>query len=508
MVAAATVTRANASVWPARLLLVAIAVITVVAILFSTYREIFSLWWNTSGYNHCLLIVPIAGYLAWLKRGELFVQTPTTSWLGVGYVLLNTLVWFGGEILSINVFEHAGAIGVIVGTIWTLLGNAAFRVLLFPLFYLYFGLPEGDFLVPYLQDLTARVVVTLLRATDIPVFLEGRYLTIPSGHFHVAKACSGINYLIATLAVGTVFAYLRFAGTARRLAFMALAILVPLAANGFRAYGIVMIAHLSDYKYAMGVDHFIYGWVFFGVVIFALFTIGNLFSDVDDTADTPPAPETYATSAGRAWPGILAVIALVLGFRVLAASSFAAGNAEFEYQLPPPAEQWQRAPGAVVDFGSRFEGAAVHLADAYALAETDGAPEIAIETHFYRRQAQGSEVINVRNDVFDDERWRRIEGPRKRGTGAVAPTTVYELVLRSPAGEQRRVWYWYDISGTPTLSAFDAKLLSKRAVLANQYLGEVAVILSSRIDDIEDRSTATLSRFIREMNPVITRMTR
>lgn len=510
MAAAAPATRASGSVWPTRLFFVAVTVFAAGAILFPTYREIFSLWWNTSGYNHCLLIIPISGYLAWLKRGELFTRTPTTSWLGFGYVCLNTLVWFGGEALSINVFEHAGAIGVIIGTIWTLIGNAAFRLLLFPLFYLYFGLPEGDFLVPYLQDLTARVVVILLRATDIPVFLEGRYLTIPSGHFHVAKACSGINYLIATLAVGTVFAYLRFVGTARRLAFMALAILVPLAANGVRAYGIVMIAHLSDYKYAMGVDHFIYGWVFFGVVIFALFTLGNLFSDVDDSEQPSPDPGAYATTSGRAWPGVLAVIALVLAFRLLAASGFGVGNAKVEFQLPQAIGAWQRAPTALVDFGSRFEGAADHLADAYKVADGDGdgEPAVTIESHFYRRQAQGSEVINVRNDVFDDERWRRIEGPSVRETGAGSPATVYELVLRSATGEHRRVWYWYDISGTTTLNAFDAKLLSKRAVLANEYRGEVAVILSSRIDDIDDRSTAALSRFIRDMKPAISRMTR
>lgn len=493
--------------WPTRLLLVAATVCAVVAILFPTYQEIFSLWWNTSGYNHCLLIVPISAYLAWLKRGEWLVLPPMTSALGIGYVFLNTLIWLGGEALSINVFEHAGAIGVVVGTIWALLGNAVFRVLLFPLFYLYFGLPEGDFLVPYLQDLTARVVVILLRATDIPVFLEGRYLTIPSGHFHVAKACSGINYLIATLAVGTVFAYLRFAGTGRRLAFMALAILVPLAANGVRAYGIVMIAHLSDYKYAMGVDHFIYGWVFFGVVIFALFTLGSFFSDVDDADEIVDDPAAHARTAGSMWPGMLAIVALVVSFRLLAASGFGIGNAELEFQLPAAAGAWQRR-AANVDFGSRFEGAAAHLQDAYILTAMDDAPAVTIESYFYRRQAKGSEVINVRNDVFDDERWRRIEGPRERETGAGSPARVFELVLRSASGEQRRVWYWYDISGTTTLSALDAKLLSKRAVLAGDYRGEMAVILSSPMDDIDDRSTASLSRFITDMKPAIARMTR
>src|SRR5690606_1800868 len=105
---------------------------------------------------------------------------------------------------------------------------------------------------------------------------------IPSGNFVVAEACSGINYLLATLAVGSMFMYLNFRSPWRRAVFMLLVVAVPLIANGLRAYGIVMIAHLSDYKYAMGIDHFIYGWVFFGIVIFAVFALGNLFSDVTD----------------------------------------------------------------------------------------------------------------------------------------------------------------------------------------------------------------------------------
>jgi len=258
----------------------------------------------------------------------------------------------------------------------------------------------------------------------------------------------------------------------------------------------------------MGVEHFIYGWPFFGVVISSLFSLGNLFSDVDEPEETLPESGAYATTSAPAWPGILAVLATATAVRLLAVSGLGIGNAEVEFQLLHATKPWQRAQTAVDDFGSRFEGAADHLADAYELADGDGEPAVAIESYFYRRQDQGSEGINVRNDIFDDERWRRIEGPRERETGADSPATVYEHVLRSATGEQRRAWYWYDISGTTTLKAFDAKLLSKRAVFANKYLGEVAVILSSRIDDIEDRSTTTLSRFIREMNPAISRMTR
>ena len=49
---------------------------------------------------------------------------------------------------------------------------------------------------------------------------------------------------------------------------------------------IVMIAHLSDMKLALGVDHLIYGWVFFGIVMLLLFWIGSYWRDPEPTVPT------------------------------------------------------------------------------------------------------------------------------------------------------------------------------------------------------------------------------
>ena len=96
-----------------------------------------------------------------------------------------------------------------------------------------------------------------LRATGIPVFREGLHFVIPSGSWSVVEACSGVRYLIASLMVGTLFAYLNYVcttgapGLRRRLG------LVPIVANWLRAYIIVMLSHLSGNKFRAGVDHLI-----------------------------------------------------------------------------------------------------------------------------------------------------------------------------------------------------------------------------------------------------------
>ena len=118
----------------------------------------------------------------------------------------------------------------------------------------------------------------------------------------MVEACSGLRYLIASFTLGTLYAYLTYRSLARRLVFIALSLIVPIVANGIRAYLIVMTGHLSDMQLAVGVDHLIYGWVFFGFVMLLLFWIGSFWRE-DDKANANdgagPATETEAISNRR-----------------------------------------------------------------------------------------------------------------------------------------------------------------------------------------------------------------
>src|SRR6185312_14254003 len=73
----------------------------------------------------------------------------------------------------------------------------------------------------------------------------------------------------------------------RRLIFIAVSIVVPVVANGFRALGIVWLGHLMGSAQAAAADHIIYGWIFFSIVILLLVVLGLPFRQ-----DTLPAPST------------------------------------------------------------------------------------------------------------------------------------------------------------------------------------------------------------------------
>lgn len=100
----------------------------------------------------------------------------------------------------------------------------------------------------------------------------------------MVEACSGVRYLIASLTVGTLFAYLTYQSTKRRVLFIIVSILVPVLANWLRAYMIVMLGHLFWQQAGRRVDHIIYGWVFFGFVILLMFWIGARWSEPEPSA--------------------------------------------------------------------------------------------------------------------------------------------------------------------------------------------------------------------------------
>ncbi len=484
------------SEWSRRALVIALTWLLVIAVYFPTFADMVRVWSTSSTFNHCFLIVPIALYMASQRRNLLDSLRPESSIQGLAFVFANSLLWVAGEVMKLAFFSHLAVVGLLIGVSWTLLGNRVFNAYLFPFAYLYFAVPEGEFLVPYLQDWTAIVLVKMLQLTGMPVFIEGRYLAIPSGNFVVAEACSGINYLIATLAVGSMFMYLNFVSLWRRALFMLVAVAVPLIANGLRAYGIVMIAHLSGYKYALGIDHFIYGWVFFGLVIFALFALGNLFSDLPDTAargtvDSTAAP---AASSTRALSGVLLVLmlaALVAPRGLLAVADSARPLAPLI--VLPTVAGWSGPELREPDLGTTLHGADAQLAAVYRDAAGQA---VMVEVSYLRSEQPGAELINQNNVLFDKHTWKQTAHRLRVPSTATGIRDVEELALREDASEiDYTLWSWYDTYGERSASRLPIKMAQGRARLAGQHAGGALVTVRTAADN-NSRAVAILEAFL------------
>ena len=265
--------------WRTPLLRLALAWAALVALAWRDWAEMAHQWWDISTYNHILLIPPILAWLVRIRWPELSRLTPAAWWPGLAALLAAALVWLAGSATGINLVSQAGAVAMLMAAVPILLGPRVAAGLLFPLAYMAFLVPFGDEIVPALQAITAWMAVELTHLSGVPATIEGVFIDTPAGLFEVAEACSGVKFLVAMVALGTLAAHLCFVGWKRRALFMAAAVAVPVLANGVRAWGTIYIAQSQGIEFAAGFDHIVYGWVFFALVMAVLLGAAWRFFD-------------------------------------------------------------------------------------------------------------------------------------------------------------------------------------------------------------------------------------
>lgn len=280
--------------------------IAVICLVF--FREIkaaVEVWNQSTAYSHCYLVLPMASYLLWERRGLLagWRAKPDIRFAVVAVPL--TLIWLVAERLGIMEARQLAVIAGIELLFITVLGRRFFGLIAGPLLYLFFLVPFGAFLTPALQHFTATFTVVGLDLLGIPNYSDNFTIETPAGIFFVAEACAGLRFLIAAIAFGVFYSLLSYTSFSKRLVFIAASIVTPIIANGFRALGIVVLGQVLGSAEAAAADHLIYGWLFFSVVMFLLIAGGHAFRDIGHTpsgerqagSDTPALSAALSTAA-------------------------------------------------------------------------------------------------------------------------------------------------------------------------------------------------------------------
>lgn len=265
--------------WRRPLAVLALVWAAIAALFARDIAHMVSIWWGSSTYNHIILIPPI---IAWLvaERAALIAPLRPRFWLA-GLIPLAAAVglWMGGQAMDIALIRHLGVVLMLQSAVAFALGPVLVRVLSFPLAYALLLVPFGDEVIPLFQHVTAQLTMPLLALSGIPATLDGLYITTPSGSFVVAEACSGVMFLVAMAAFASLAAHLCFNSWKRRIVFVASALLTTILANALRAFGTIVIAENWGHDYATGLDHLIYGWVFFAVTLVAVMLVAHRWFD-------------------------------------------------------------------------------------------------------------------------------------------------------------------------------------------------------------------------------------
>ena len=242
-------------------------------------------WWHDPSYTHVLLVPVILGWLVAMRMSELARLGPRGWWPGLVLLAAAAAVWATGAFMGLAVASEAGAVAMLAAAVPLLLGVRVAAGLAFPLCYRAFLVPVGDEMIPPLQTLTAQMTAGLLHMGGVKAAIDGVFIATPIGLFQIADACSGVRFLIAMVALGVLAANVCFVSPVRRLVFVGVCVLLPVLANGVRAWGTVAAAQRLGIPWARGFDHIVYGWVFFALVIAG--TLAGFWRWFDRAPDAP-----------------------------------------------------------------------------------------------------------------------------------------------------------------------------------------------------------------------------
>jgi exosortase A len=470
---------------------VAGALLAVSALYWDTFASLVAIWERSDTFAHCFLVAPISAWLIWLRRKELAAAPLSVSVWGVGAVVVLAFGWVVASIASIQVGQQLCAVLLVPAVVVALAGVRAARTIAFPLAYLVFAVPFGEALVPTLMDFTADFTVAALRLTGIPVLRDGLYFSIPAGDFEVAEACSGLRYLIACVVLGLLYGYLAYSSWRKRAVFFLVCVVAPIVANGIRAYMIVLIAHVSEMRYATGIDHLVYGWLFFAFLIAALFWMGGRFRDPPEgSAVTLPPVLSSTNAASFVVAGALLVLLAATGpysLRAMQADDLA--PTALAIRLPTLVEHWvgpRESPGPGV-LGNGAEGPRGQYVG------PRGTVELELIT---ARHARDSDIVGHVPRSIGANNLPATETMRLDAGLAGASLRVSEVVFMSRPGAVQLLWYWYRVGEVRTAEDWRAKALEAWSALAREGRSQGTLFVVSTEQEDRDRGRQALREFL------------
>ncbi|MCA9511253.1 MAG: exosortase/archaeosortase family protein [Myxococcota bacterium] len=260
----------------------AAAVAALVAVYGQILRYMVLHWTQVEDYQHAFIVAPLALYFAWERRAKLRRVALDGSWLGLVPLALGVASLAVGRLGVELTTMRAGFVLSLIGLVLLLLGREVFRILAFPLLFLFLMIPLPQSLVNVvafpLQLVAARAAVAAMQALGIPVLLEGNIIHLAQTSLFVEEACSGLRSLTALVTVGVLFAYFFRKSLGERAILVASTIPIAILVNAFRVALTGVLAHAYGEQAATGVVHELQGVATYVIALAILFAEAALLS--------------------------------------------------------------------------------------------------------------------------------------------------------------------------------------------------------------------------------------
>lgn len=472
--------RGDNRVWRRHLLLFFALVALLIALYWQSWSRLVGVWQHETTYNYCFLIPLVSLYILRARWKEVIHLRPGWSLMGAVACLGAGALWLVSDVADVALGRQVALLALFQGIVLATFGWRVFWGVFFPLQYLWLMIPTWAFLIPSLQKTTLSLAEMMIRITNVPLYVDGLLMEVPSGLYRVAPECSGLNFLLAAAALSLVFGILMYQSVMKRVAAFVISLIVAVLANGARVAVIVLFNHWGGTKIGLAGDHLTWGWGFFAVIVVFMIWLGSRFADrrpeqkitMDDLSVTPR--KSYSAAILVVFiPFLIATIFAPYGYAYMLEQDMNADR-RVAFALPDKLGGAVHEDGLTSNWNPVFPKADVAVREVY--AAQDGNRDLFVA--YYGMQQSGKEVVGFDNS-FIGHGYRTI-APARTTTVMVngSPLTVVENHLSNGVG-MRLVWSWYWVDGQFTHSDVMAKILQAKATLLGGETRAALVALSA-----------------------------
>lgn len=442
--------------------LVAVTVVVTCIGIAPTFWLLWPKWMDSYSYSHGLLVAPMSIWLLWRCRDRINAEPAQMTWWAAPILFLLLLAWIVAFAANIEIGAEASMPLIVLAALVLAAGTQIAKIAAFPVLLIYSAIPVWDHINGALQSLTTIAVAAILAIINVPAHIDGNTVQIPRGWFEIAGGCSGLHFFIVGMTLGAVYGYLYLNSVWRRIALVAVIVLMSVVMNWVRVATIITAGHLTNMQsYLVRVDHYSFGWVLFAVMLVPFFLVARRIEE-KDVQIASPGPIAESRSRGVVgYSSIVAVYAMLLLPALVWGRLVQNEYDPLEFGLP--AFEGLEGPREYTGIWSpRFGGADGEVIASYGFLDS----EIVVYANWYKTQSQGRELIGSGNSVTGQGLQKIVERDYvdMAATNTAKLPEIREIIAGSTSGDSYIVWYYYVVGGVAEPRQLRAVL--KQAVYA------------------------------------------
>ncbi len=438
--------------------------------------------WMLPEYSHGPLI-PILSLILFLRHLKTVppatgpIKDRSPGLLVIGAALFLALL---GNISRIPDVVTYGMIVWVYGILLVGFGWRRGRQFWPPVLHLAFMLPLPAVLYwqvsSNLQMVSSELGVAIIRALDVPVFLDGNIIDLGIYKLHVAEACSGLRYLFPVMSFSYVFAVLYQGPLWIKTVLLLSAAPITILMNAVRIGITGFVVDAYGISAAEGFMHLFEGWFIFITCVLVLIGLAIVLQRV--TGDRRPLYRALDLDVSGLRAQAARGLKVKSSVALVACALMTAGLAGI-WHLAPERTVETVSRDSLVFFPRQLSGWSANTvqkldpeiervlgADDYALSSytlNGGSPPVDLFVAWYAKQTEGSGIhspeVCLPGGGWEMSEIKQVSVAVVLPDGKKTAVPVNRAVIQNGL-EQRLVYYWFEQRGRRLTSAYLAKAVT------------------------------------------------